>query len=331
MIGGFHQLSIPGCVGHAQEDEYKHENERGPTERPHRCFSVTTNGVMVYRRGSPIVKAHAALTNRAHVAIWLRSIWVLAALFIAPLWKTAAFPERFDAVYTLYMHEFEVGTTNISLSPLDNGRFEYTVHSQATGVAAILGKDEVRERSVSLRLGKEIRSLHYSYRRQGRKERHIEVNFDWDTGRATNSVNGNVWKMDIPLRTFDKQNHILALMDELASGVRSTAYKVADGGKLKTYAFRDIGRQRLYTALGAFDTVVVERKRDGATRTARLWFAPALEYLPVQILYRDESRDVTARIRAVTGFPLAETSDQVEAPVTRRPHTEREPECCSRR
>ena len=278
-----------------------------------------------------MVKAHAALTKRAHDVAWFRLL-CLAVLFITPLWRAAAFPERFDAIYTLYMRESEVGTTSISLSPMDNGRFEYIVHSRATGVATILGKDEVRERSVSLRIGREIRSLHYSYRRQGRKERHIEVSFDWDTGRVTNNVNGHVWKMDIPHRTFDKQNHILALMDELALGIRSTAYKVADGGKLKTYAFRNVGRQRLSTALGAFDTVVVERKRDGATRTASFWFAPALEYLPVQIQYRDDSRNVTARIRTVTGFPLAGTgSDRVEAPVTRRPSIDRVPECCSRR
>ena len=253
-------------------------------------------------------------------------------LLFASFWEADAFPERFDALYTLHMNKLKIGMTSVSLSPMSDGRFEYIVYSRAAGVAAILGKNEVRERSVSLRIEGQIRPLHYSYRRQGRKERHVEVSFDWDMARVTNKVNGHTWSMDVPLRTFDKQNHILALMQELALGAQPTAYQVADGGKLKTYAFRYVGREDLSTALGAFDTVVVERKREGATQTARFWFAPALEYLPVQIEYRDESKSVTARIRTVTGFSEAEAgSDRVGAPVARRPLTDLVPECCSRR
>lgn len=216
---------------------------------------------------------------------------------------SAAFPDRFDAHYTLHAGNFEVGTTHISLSPMGDGRFEYTTLSRSTGVATLLGRREVRERSVWERAGARIRSLRYDYRREGNKERHVEVVFDWNAGRVTNHVNGETWHMTVPDPTFDRQNHILALMGELESGAQPSSYQVADGGKLKTYRLHHRGRQRIATALGEFDTVIVERAQPGSERTTTFWFAPALGYLPVQIEHRESSGSILVHIRAVSGFP----------------------------
>ena len=32
FLGGFHQLSLLGCIGSAREHEYKYEDESGPAE-----------------------------------------------------------------------------------------------------------------------------------------------------------------------------------------------------------------------------------------------------------------------------------------------------------
>ena len=228
---------------------------------------------------------------------------LLIAVFLAlPLAKPAAFPDRFDASYSLHAGDLEVGTTSVSLSPSGDGRFEYTTVSRTTGVASLLGLREVRERSVWEASGPHIRSLRYDYQRLGSKERQVEVVFDWSTGRVTNYVNGDIWHMDVPDPTFDRQNYVLALMRDLAAGARPSSYQIADGGKLKTYEFNHLGRERVSTALGSFETLVVERTQPDATRRTTFWCAPFFDYLPVQIEHREEKGSIFVRIRDASGF-----------------------------
>ena len=227
---------------------------------------------------------------------------VVAMLLALPLDEPSAFPDRFAARYTLHAGDLEVGTTSISLSPMGDGRFEYTSVSRTKGVASLLGKREVRERSVWEPSGSQIRSLRYDYERRGTKERRVEVIFDWSTGRVTNHVNGETWQMEVPEPTFDRQSHLLALMRDLASGARPASYRVADGGKLKTYQFSHLGHERVSTAFGNLDTVVLERTQPGATRRTTFWFAPSFDYLPVQIEHREDSGTIVVRIRDVSGF-----------------------------
>ena len=225
------------------------------------------------------------------------------ALFTASIAEPIAFPDRFQARYTLHAGGLEVGTTTVSLSPVSDGRYEYIAISRATGVATLLGFKEVRERSLWLRGESGIRSLRYTYDRRGRKERRVEVVFDWSKGRVINTVDGQTWRMAVPERTLDKQNHLLALMLDLASGKRRMSYRVADGGKLKTYVFRYRGQQSISTPFGDLDTLVMERTRLGATRKTTFWLAPSLDYLPVHIEHREGNRLISMYIRAASGFP----------------------------
>ena len=47
------------------------------------------------------------------------------ALIAASTAEPVAFPDRFQARYTLHAGGFKVGTTNVSLTPVSDGRHEY--------------------------------------------------------------------------------------------------------------------------------------------------------------------------------------------------------------
>ena len=220
-----------------------------------------------------------------------------------PLTSPGAFPDRFDVHYELHAAGLQVGTTKISLAPLEDGHLEYTTFSRATGAAALLGRYEILERSILERSGSRLRPLHYTYRRSGRKPRRVEVFFDWAEGRAANHVGGETWEMRIPEATLDKQSQLLVLMQDLAAGERPASYRVADGGKLKIYLFHYLGRERVSTALGDFDTLAVERTRADSTRTTTFWCAPALDYLPVRVEHREGDRHrLVLHIRSAAAF-----------------------------
>ncbi len=223
-------------------------------------------------------------------------------LLALPLTGPLALPDRFAASYVLHAGDLEVGTTSIAQSPMGDGRFEYTSFSRATGIASLLDNREVRERSVWELSGSQIRPLRYDYKRRGAKERQVEVVFDPSSGTLTNRVNGETWQMEVPEPTFDRQSHLIALMRDLASGARPESYRVADGGKLKIYHFRHLGPDRVSTALGDLDTVVVERTVPGASRRTTFWLAPSFDYLPVQIEHLEDGTSIIARIREASGF-----------------------------
>ena len=66
---------------------------------------------------------------------------------------------------------------------------------------------------------------------------------------------------------MDKFNYMLALMRDLSRGKRRVEYPIADGGRLRRYVLASIGEERIETALGTFDAIVVRRER-GRRQTA---------------------------------------------------------------
>ena len=249
--------------------------------------------------------------RRPHTAIAVVPRILLPVLLgTLPFTSPGAFPDRFDVRYELHAGGLQVGTTRVSLAPLEDGHLEYTTFSRATGAAALLGRYEILERSILQRAGSRLRPLHYTYQRSGRKPRRVEVFFDWAEGRAANHVGGGTWEMRIPDATLDKQSQLLVLMQDLASGKQPSSYRVADGGRLKIYLFHYLGRQRISTALGDFDTLAVERIRADSTRKTTFWCAPALDYLPVRVEHREgDSHKIILRIRSAAAFVTSEESD----------------------
>jgi hypothetical protein len=230
----------------------------------------------------------------------------LIALCLAWLaWLPAeAFPEKFSVDYVLSSMGTTIGRTELSLTPASDGGFVYESRSKATGLAAMIRNERIVERSEWRFHETGLRPLRYRYDRTGgKRERRVEVDFDWETGTVHNTAKGRTWRMSVPEGTLDKMIYLLALMQDLAAGRRPLEYSVADGGRLKTYVLEEIGEETLDTALGPMDTRVVRRLRRGEKRETILWCAPALAFLPVKVEHRErDGNTVTMAIDSVTGF-----------------------------
>ena len=57
---------------------------------------------------------------------------------------------------------------------------------------------------------------------------------------------------------------------------------MVDDDRVKTYRFAVIGRERIETAAGSFETLRVERV-DDPRKSYRYWLAPSRDYVPVKI------------------------------------------------
>lgn len=246
------------------------------------------------QRGKRPAKAFSLLRHRYARMLFL---WTLGG---AAWWQPAAADyEPFIARYALTTQGAKIGETDWSVKPAAAEGFVYESRTVATGIFGLVNRAVIVERSEwRIRDGR-LQPLSYAYSRSGGdKERNVAVNFDWQNDQVENTAEGHSWRMPLPEGTLDKLSYVLVLMAELAGDRTEFSYRIADGGRLKTYQLRVEGEERIDTALGPMDTVVVRRLRNSEDRETLLWCARSLGFLPVMIEHRERDGTVLWRIES---------------------------------
>jgi hypothetical protein len=227
---------------------------------------------------------------------------VLAAGCVAS--AAATLPERFAAEYSLRAGSLTVATSHVSVAPAPDGNFVYELRVALTGIVSLFRHDRTVERS-EWRYDAEngLRPLAYRYERTGEEPGSVAIAFDWDDGVVHNTVRGHTGTIALPDGTLDKLSYLLALMQDLARGKRDVQYHVAEGGPVTTYRLKAVGREKLDTALGRFDTIKVQRVRQGSGEDTTFWCALDLHFLPVKVVHRqDDGMVISLYIRSVEGL-----------------------------
>lgn len=216
-------------------------------------------------------------------------------------------PERFEATFVLEAADTTIARTRWSLSPQTGGRYVSTSRTEPAGVFALISGDTRVERSEWTYAGDWLQPLAYHYEQTGRKARKIGITFDWEANVARHELPDGTWKLPVPPGTMDKFNYMLALMRDLSRGKRRVEYPIADGGRLRRYVLASIGEERIETALGTFDAIVVRREREDGKRQTTLWCARELGFLPVRIVHVErEGSSVILRIESLDGIERRE-------------------------
>jgi len=150
----------------------------------------------------------------------------------------------------------------------------------------------------------ELRPVIYSYQHTGgKKERFVNINFDWDRQRIITRTGKSVWTMPIETGILDKLLYQLAIMYDLERGIMPEAYSIADGGKIKTYHFEYHGKETVNIPVGKFEAIKLERHKPNSKRKTFLWCAVKLSYLPIKVIHieKDGSK-TTAKLIRLTGL-----------------------------
>ncbi|GAB6040409.1 DUF3108 domain-containing protein [Endothiovibrio diazotrophicus] len=196
----------------------------------------------------------------------------------------AADPPPFVAHYTLTRNGLHLGDSRLQLSREAGGGWRYASRVQPVGLLSLFVSDTVEEESHWRLDGDHPRPERYRYHRfGGKKERRVELRFDWQAGQVVNDISGDRWTMEIPAGTLDKLVYQVAIMLDLERGLRAMSYAIADGGTLKHYHLEVTGEETLETPLGPLRTLRIERTKESSKRTTRLWCAPRFHFLPVRI------------------------------------------------
>jgi hypothetical protein len=227
---------------------------------------------------------------------------VLAALFVALFSASSlagAFPEKFSATYVVKKGFMDIGEVQRSLIPQGNGKYVFESTTTSSGVASWVLKGKITERSTFTFVNNIIQPIEYFYQRTFGKGKIVKLSFDWGKNTVTNDVDKNPWVMPLEPSTLDKLVYQISLMRDMAPGKKEYTYKIADGGKLKTYQAVVVAEEETETPMGKFHSIKI--RRVGDKRGTTLWCAPKLNYLPVRIEQTDDD-DFTAVIKSVDGI-----------------------------
>lgn len=215
------------------------------------------------------------------------SILFLTLLFVLnPLRAAESLsPEPFEAEYSLYSKGLEVAKIKRTFKPHTDGTYIYESYSQTTGMLALFRDDKIIERSHWRQTDSGFQPIEYVYKHNGsKKNRNVYIDFNWSARQVRMRVNDDHWQMDLEPGTLDKMLYQLAIMRDLEQGISEISYRVADGGKMKTYTFETFDSESVHTPYGDFKALKVERYRDDRERETILWCVEELDYLPVKVV-----------------------------------------------
>jgi len=216
-------------------------------------------------------------------------------------------PGDFTATYELKRAGLTVGQADLRYRRVTEDRYSYRLYTRATGLARLIYSSRVRERSAGLITENGFRPDIYRYVREGGDDdREAELRFDWDALEVVNDIAEYPWRMDITHDTIDRVISPLQLMHDLHERDAQTdtlVYRIADGGRLKTYLLSIEEREVIDTPAGRYEALRIRRRDTDSDRETVLWCAPALEYLAVQVeQWEDGSRSARLVLAGLDGL-----------------------------
>jgi hypothetical protein len=219
-------------------------------------------------------------------------------------------PGFFEVTYTLHSKGTQFAEMNRSFTHAGNGKYIFRSVTHATGFFSLFRKDNIIEESQWSVNEPQLRPLHYTYQHTGgKKDRYVDIVFDWDNNKITNKVGDSIWYMQLQPEILDKLLYQLAIMRDLERGKSPQSYTIADGGKIKSYQFELLGGETIQTPIGDLQTVKLARYKPNSQRKTIFWCAVTLNHLPIKVENTEkDGRITTALIKSLKGLGDSETT-----------------------
>ena len=173
----------------------------------------------------------------------------------------------------------------MTLSPADSsGRMEMRSVSKARGFARLVKHDPIVEYTQFEEINGKLRAIeyHYLFNNSGSK-RNAWIIFDREQQVAKSLYKKEIVELEIRSDHVDRMLETLIFRKDLIAGNVAKKYLYVDRNSLREAVYERLGVETVKTKAGNFDTVKYRRKRVGSRRSAIIWFAPDLEYLPIQL------------------------------------------------
>jgi hypothetical protein len=203
----------------------------------------------------------------------------------------------FSAHYLADWKNINVGTSDLELKQdTDPGHYLYTWTITARGIFRLY-RSEVTQKSWLSVNADHVRPNRY---RGEDGASSVNLDFDWDAGRASGTSEGKAVDLKLKEGTQDVMSIQLEVMLDLKKGDLPKTFQIIDKDQIKEFIYTEEGNARIKTDLGELDTVIVSSQQTGNNRILRMWFAPSLGFVPVQAeRTRDGKLEFAMRIKSL--------------------------------
>jgi len=196
----------------------------------------------------------------------------------------------YTATYRVDYKGKDAGTAELAVRRLPDGDvYEFKSTVMAKGMLKLVRPKPAIERSLFRVDADGVRPLEFWYEDGSRSgEDNVHAVFDWDRGIATVSGAEARRELAVPKGALDRGSLQVARMRDLETSGVVRNYTIADDDSVAEYEYVDEGTATIATTSGSHETRVVTQQRTGSSRKTRVWFAPAMRFLPVRI---EQTRD----------------------------------------
>ena len=156
----------------------------------------------------------------------------------------------------------------------ENGRYSLTVEAKNfLGTINEFASFEVPQHG-------DIMPIEYSKRQKTLMGNRSESQqFDWNDMTLSYTLKDQSGKIDLSPGQLDRISLNQQLRIDVASGKEKFAYTVIRKGQLKQYQFRVLGRETVNTSNGSFNSLIVERLGNNASKKAKIWLATDWDFI----------------------------------------------------
>jgi hypothetical protein len=211
----------------------------------------------------------------------------------APAWgETPLTPHK--AEYKVSVSVFG-GQLNTELHTTPDG-YVATHAIKTTGMSRLLASGNIVESASFARQSGNFRPQSYhSNDTLTRDKIRADIEFDWDAGEASGTVNGEAFSTAVDAITYDRVSIQYELMSDLMNGVAADQYMLFDIDEIKDITVRNIGSRTVSVPAGKFEAIGVQHQTPGSKRVTTMWCVKELDYLPVIV---EPHRNGKLRMRA---------------------------------
>lgn len=192
----------------------------------------------------------------------------------------AGFKAQYEARYAAFKADVWI---NLSQSDTP-GEYSYEVVTKARGLARLVRSGTGVEQSRFELTAGGPRSIEYRLDDGTEKvENDTVIDFDWNAGVAHSIYKDEAKDLELSAGTLDRLTADIAAIRKLRMGLEPGSYELVHRNSLRTYAFTPQGKEIITVPAGEFATVKYLYQRPGSSRSALIWYAPELDYVPVKV------------------------------------------------
>lgn len=207
----------------------------------------------------------------------------------------------FQARYEVYGAGLPIGEAVMTLTAAGPNTYRMSSQVWPNSLAALFVSSRIEEEVDGEIRDGAVRPTRYQRRVETpKKNQTVQLRFDWSANQI--QARDNQAQATLPLSpgVVDPLSLNLRVMSDLQSGRLPPEYALADETELKAYQIKNEGEETLETSLGNLRTVRISQSKPGKTRITTFWFAPDLQYLPVQVAQQKDGKELLRmEIRAV--------------------------------